>query len=111
MLLIECPYCGPRDETEYKYGGEAHVPYPEDPFQLTDEQWAHYLFYRSNPKGLIAERWMHSAGCRRWFNAVRDTVSYHVKTVYRIGDPRPALPEHSARTSTTTTDRTTGGAS
>ena len=25
MLLIECPYCGPRDETEYRHGGQAHV--------------------------------------------------------------------------------------
>ena len=28
-----------------------------------------------NPKGPFAERWVHSAGCRRWFNAVRDTVT------------------------------------
>ena len=31
MQLIECPWCGPREETEFHYGGEAHVPYPEDP--------------------------------------------------------------------------------
>ena len=91
MLLIECPYCGPRDETEYHYGGEAHVPYPEDPFELTDRQWAEYLFYRSNPKGLLKERWVHTVGCRRWFNAVRDTVTYEFKTEYKISDPRPDL--------------------
>ncbi|WP_315278333.1 sarcosine oxidase subunit delta [Kocuria carniphila] len=106
MLLIECPYCGPRNETEYHYGGEAHVPYPQDPFQLTDQQWAEYLFYRSNPKGLIAERWVHSAGCRRWFNAVRDTVTYEIKTVYRVGDPRPSLDDHPAQTTTSTTSST-----
>ena len=76
MQLIECPWCGPREETEFHYGGEAHVAYPEDPQALTDEQWAHYVFFRSNPKGLFAERWSHSAGCRRWFNAVRDTATY-----------------------------------
>ena len=37
MLQIECPWCGLRDETEYKYGGQAHVAYPEDPSALTDE--------------------------------------------------------------------------
>ena len=51
MLMIDCPYCGPRAETEYTYGGQAHVNYPEDPQALTDEQWAEYVFYRDNPKG------------------------------------------------------------
>lgn len=91
MLLIECPYCGPRDETEYHYGGEAHVPYPQDPNLLSDAEWARYLFYRSNTKGLLAERWAHTAGCRRWFNVLRDTVTYDIKAVYAIGDSRPEI--------------------
>jgi sarcosine oxidase, subunit delta len=89
MILIECPFCGPRDETEYHYGGQAHVAYPEDPSRLTDREWAEYLFYRENPKGLFAERWVHTGGCRKWFNAVRDTVTYEIKAVYRAGEPRP----------------------
>ena len=64
MLLIECPYCGPRDETEFRHGGQAHVPYPADPDALSDREWAEYLFYRDNPRGTIAERWLHTAGCR-----------------------------------------------
>ncbi|MGZ8625813.1 MAG: sarcosine oxidase subunit delta, partial [Actinomycetota bacterium] len=24
MLLIPCPWCGPRDEVEFRYGGQAH---------------------------------------------------------------------------------------
>jgi len=40
VLLITCPWCGPRDETEYHYGGQAHVPYPADPAALTDEEAA-----------------------------------------------------------------------
>jgi heterotetrameric sarcosine oxidase delta subunit len=76
MLLIECPWCGPRDETEFHYGGQAGVAYPEDPHRLTDKEWAEYLFVRDNPKGPFAERWSHSAGCRRWFRVVRDTASH-----------------------------------
>ena len=83
MLLIPCPWCGPRDEAEFHYGGQAHVPYPEDPAALTDEEWARYLFFRDNPKGPFAERWTHAAGCRRWFNAVRDTATNEVLAVYR----------------------------
>jgi sarcosine oxidase subunit alpha len=93
MLLIPCPWCGPRDETEFHYGGQAHVPYPADPASLSDEEWARYLFFRDNPKGPFAERWSHAAGCRRWFNAVRDTATNEVLAVYRVGEERPATSE------------------
>ena len=91
MMLIDCPNCGPRDETEFQYGGQAHVPYPADPYALSDREWAEYLFYRENPKGLFAERWNHAVGCRKWFNALRNTESYDFKAVYRMGEPRPDL--------------------
>lgn len=92
MLLLTCPWCGPRNETEFHYGGQAHVAYPEVPADLADPEWAEYLFYRDNPKGAFAERWVHSTGCRRWFNAVRDTATYQVLAVYQPTDPRPAVP-------------------
>ncbi len=31
---------------------------------------------RKNPRGAHREQWMHAQGCRRWFMAQRDTVSY-----------------------------------
>ncbi|OIK02083.1 sarcosine oxidase subunit delta family protein [Streptomyces monashensis] len=93
MLLISCPWCGPRDESEFHYGGQAHVPYPEDPTALSDEEWARYLFFRANPKGPFAERWTHAAGCRTWFNAVRDTSTNEILAVYRAGEERPETAE------------------
>jgi heterotetrameric sarcosine oxidase delta subunit len=89
MQLIPCPWCGPRDEVEFAYGGQAHVAYPEDPAALSDEEWGRYVFFRANTKGAFAERWCHSVGCRRWFNAVRDTVTHRVLAVYRVDEPRP----------------------
>ena len=95
MMLIECPNCGPRDEIEFHYGGQAHIPYPKDGgASMSDAEWAQYLFFRDNPKGIFAERWVHSAGCRRWFNAVRDTVTYEFLAVYRAGEPQPHLHSH-----------------
>ena len=91
MQLIACPFCGPREEVEFHYGGQAHVAYPEDPSALTDEQWAQYVFFRENPSGPFAERWSHSAGCRLWFNAVRDTRSHDLLAVYRAGEPMPEV--------------------
>ena len=78
MLLIPCPWCGPRDEIEFRYGGEAHIARPADPDALDDAEWADYLFMRANPKGVLAERWVHQHGCRRWFNLLRDTVSHRI---------------------------------
>ncbi|MCB1758007.1 MAG: sarcosine oxidase subunit delta [Gammaproteobacteria bacterium] len=89
MLLIECPWCGPRAEPEFSYGGEAHITRPENPDALSDSEWADYLFMRSNPRGAHLEQWHHSAGCRRWFNVERDTVSYKIIRVYKPGEPRP----------------------
>ena len=31
--------------------------------------------------------WVHAAGCRRYFNVLRDTVSYEILEVYPIGTP------------------------
>ena len=85
MLQIECPWCGTRDETEYSYGGEAHIARPLAENNLSDTEFADYLFHRDNAKGLFLERWQHSAGCRRWFNVARDTLSHKIIEVYPIG--------------------------
>ena len=50
MLLIPCPYCGPRAEIEFRCGGEAHVARP-DPATASDEDRAEYLYYRGEPEG------------------------------------------------------------
>jgi sarcosine oxidase, subunit delta len=89
MLLIECPHCGPRPEIEFRYGGEAHIARAAEPSKLSDEAWAEFLFYRTNPRGNHAERWNHAHGCQRWFNAVRDTVYDKIVVTYKMGTPRP----------------------
>jgi sarcosine oxidase, subunit delta len=91
MLLIPCPWCGPRDEIEFAYGGQAHIRRPPDPEALDDAAWGEHLFLRDNPNEVFAERWVHRAGCRRWFNLLRDTVSHELLGSYRIGDPPPPV--------------------
>jgi sarcosine oxidase subunit delta len=92
VLLIHCPWCGPRDEVEFRYGGQAHVAYPSDPSALSDAAWADFLFMRDNPRGAWRERWFHAAGCRRWFNAVRDTRTHRFVATYRPDEDPPELP-------------------
>ncbi len=89
MLLIHCPWCGPREQTEFSYGGEAQIARPEDPDALSDAEWADYLFVRKNTRGRYLEQWAHSAGCRRWFNVERDTVTNEIFSFSKAGEPRP----------------------
>ena len=84
MLLINCPWCGDRDESEFSCGGEAHISRPQDPYALNDAEWADYLFMRSNPRGAHREMWNHSQGCRRWFGVLRDTVTYKIDNSYEL---------------------------
>ena len=90
MFLIECPWCGERDETEFSCVGEAHIARPLETEKLSDEEWADYLFMRKNPKGAHREQWLHAAGCRRYFNAERDTVTYKISATYKIGEQPPS---------------------
>lgn len=89
MLLIECPYCREaRPEIEFRYAGEAHLVRPAAS-ETTDAEFADFLYMRDNPKGLHIERWRHTNGCGRYFNAVRHTVSDKFVMVYKAGEPRP----------------------
>jgi sarcosine oxidase subunit delta len=89
MLLIRCPYCGNRPEIEFVYGGQAHIARPTGQ-KVTDEEWADYLYSRSNVKGVHAERWRHVHGCGQFFNALRDTTTDRFVATYRRDEPRPA---------------------
>ena len=89
MLLIPCPFCGPRPELEFRNAGHAHVT--RDP-SVGDPAWSETLFFRDNPKGIMAERWRHFSGCGRFFNVLRDTVSDVILASYKAGEPRPDVP-------------------
>ena len=91
MFVIKCPYCGERDQTEFSCHGEAHIARPDNPAEVSDQEWGEYLFFRNNPKGIHFERWTHDHGCRRWFNVMRDTVSDKIIKTYKMGDQKPGV--------------------
>ncbi len=70
MILLPCPWCGPRNSAEFRYVGESIArPHPEAPPQ----QWRRYLYLRANPRGWVTETWYHRAGCRRYIWVQRHT--------------------------------------
>ncbi len=74
MLLIACPWCGPRDEPEFACAGELSAR----PAQADDAGWADYLFFRDNVRGPRRELWRHAGGCGQWFTVQRDTVTHEI---------------------------------
>jgi sarcosine oxidase subunit delta len=92
MLLIRCPYCEEdRPELEFRNAGEAHVARSPEIATISDEDFEKFFFIRSNPKGVIFERWRHIHGCARFFNAARDTVTDKFLVTYKAGEPKPDL--------------------
>lgn len=70
MLRINCPHCGVRDETEFRFGGETGVVRPTG---SDCGDWVRYLYLRRNVVGEQTERWLHVSGCLRWLEVRRDT--------------------------------------
>ncbi len=80
-FCIDCPSCGPRPVTEYRYGGEV----PRVPAACLDEaaRDVDRVWMRTNPEGPTTERWYHELGCRRWLTIVRDTRTDEISSIVR----------------------------
>ena len=68
-FLLPCPNCGPRSVYEFRFGGE-----------LDEVQNPDSVYDRFNEEGVQSELWFHRSGCRKWFQAVRDTRTNEVKS-------------------------------
>lgn len=62
MLLIPCPFGGPRAETEFTYAGPDMGP-RGDPDTASDDDWVHGLTVPPNPLGPVTEHWRRAKGC------------------------------------------------
>ena len=78
MILLPCPYCGPRNASEFRYVGELSAR--PDSNATGAEEWRTFLYTRENPAGWTTETWFHSAGCRQHFVVERHTVTNEVRT-------------------------------
>ena len=78
---ITCPNCGVRPVWEFHYGGPAR---PRPTGELTDRQWAEYLYNRPNVAGEATEWWYHRSACKLWFHVRRDTRNNRVLDTKRF---------------------------
>jgi len=77
MILLPCPYCGPRNASEFRYVGE--LSERPDPNASGPGEWRAFLYLRKNPAGWTTETWFHRAGCRQHFVVERHTVTNEVR--------------------------------
>jgi sarcosine oxidase subunit delta len=79
MKIMICPLNGPRNISEFSYGGEVR----EMPDQNTcsDEEWADYVFNKDNQIAIVREWWMHTPSSY-WFIAERHTASDDIIRTY-----------------------------
>ena len=88
------PHCGEtRGEEEFSYAGEAHIRRPPDPGASVRRGVGRTICISARTRaGPHREIWLHTAGCRRYFNVLRDTVSYEILEVYPMDLPAPGSP-------------------
>ncbi len=79
MLRIPCPWCGTRDEVEFRYRGDASVARPAAEAPLAD--FTAYVYGRVNPLGWHLEWWLHTGGCRRLLKVERHTLTHEIRWV------------------------------
>ncbi|MGN6453991.1 MAG: sarcosine oxidase subunit delta [Steroidobacteraceae bacterium] len=79
MLRIPCPWCGLRDESEFRYRGDASHPRPSAEAGI--EAFTAYVYQRDNPCDWHSEWWLHVAGCRGLLKVVRHTLTDEIRSV------------------------------
>ncbi len=78
MLLITCPHCGNRAQTEFDYVRTLDSIVTLD---MAPEAAMTTLFERSNPRGIDDELWRHSHGCRQFMMLRRNRVTHEIASI------------------------------
>ncbi len=81
MILVPCPWCGPRNSSDLRYVGESRAR--PDPSESSTDEWRSYLYTRDNPAGWTTETWYCRSGCRRYFVVERDSVTNQIRAARR----------------------------
>jgi sarcosine oxidase subunit delta len=81
MLRIPCPWCGDRDEIEFRYRGDASLARPADDAGI--DAFTAFVYERENPCGWHREWWLHTGGCRQLLWIERHTLTHEIRAAGR----------------------------
>ena len=94
MKIINCPLNGPRNASEFIWGGDVKdMPEPET---ADVAAWADYVFLQENEAGVVREWWCH-VPTAFWFIAERNTRTDEILRTYPARDLYGARREFTAR--------------
>ncbi len=79
MKIMHCPLNGPRNISEFTYGGELETM--PNPNTASTEEWVEYVFFDHNSAGVVREWWCHTP-TSYWFIAERHTVTDKILHTY-----------------------------
>ena len=77
MQRFNCPFCGRRDEREFRYIADAGKRRPDTSEAVSDQTWSDYLHAQRNAQGLADEVWIHLP-CQEVFRMSRNTMTAEV---------------------------------
>jgi sarcosine oxidase, subunit delta len=83
MKILNCPLNGPRNISEFVWGGEVK-PMP-DPGAGSDRDWGAFVFLENNTAGVVREWWCH-VPTSFWFIAERNTLTDEIIRTYPAGE-------------------------
>ena len=86
MLLINCPHCGERAQTEFTYVRTIDSIVPLD---AASDAAMHKLYERANPRGVDDELWRHTYGCRQFITMRRHRVTHVIEHIVPYGEALP----------------------
>jgi sarcosine oxidase, subunit delta len=79
MKIMHCPLNGPRNISEFVWGGE--VRDEPDPARSSDAEWAEHVFLHDNQPKIVREWWLH-APTAYWFIAERNALTDEIVRTY-----------------------------
>ncbi len=83
MKIMNCPLNGPRNISEFAWGGE--VKSMPDPAACDVREWGGFVFLANTTAGVVREWWCH-VPTSFWFIAERNTVTDEIIRTYRAAD-------------------------
>jgi heterotetrameric sarcosine oxidase delta subunit len=82
MMLIKCPHCGLRAQSEYIFERTVDSVVTLD---AAPEAAMATLFTRNNPRGVDDEIWRHTYGCRAWMVVTHNRVTHEITATRAVG--------------------------
>ena len=85
MMLITCPWCGRRAQTEFSYIDDATARRPNMD-SVNEAEHFKFVYECDSRRGVQYELWHHHAGCGKFFKIHRDTITHEIHATSKLSN-------------------------